>query len=455
MSDASSAGATSLTDSNTTVVDNDPGPDVSKASGDWNSTSTWSTGVPTPNSTVDIQAKNTVTLDQGAATVAQLTIADKGTLDILGPSLTATGGIVDNGSIIGAGAIEGAITGDGSIFASGGALELTNAVDSQGQGIDLQIGANATLKLDSTLGQSQALLSGDYATTVTFTTKGELDLTGEGSGSSGEITRFQANVYNFGAGDAIEVAGDAATDTVSYNARTGILSVSSAHGAAVLDEIYLNGNYTNGEFSLASKNGVDTITICFFAGTRIRTPDGEVAVETLKRGDLVLTTDGLAKPVTWLGRQTISTLFADPIRVWPIRVRAGALAENVPSRDLVLSPDHALFVDGALFHAAALVNGSSITREFKAPRVFVYYHVELEDHSLVYAENAPAETFIDNVDRLAFDNWAEHEALYPLGKTVEEMPYARGKSARQVPMRLRAALAERARSLGLLAADVA
>ena len=48
-------------------------------------------------------------------------------------------------------------------------------------------------------------------------------------------------------------------------------------------------------------------------------------------------------------------------------------------------------------------------RETNVPKVFTYYHVEIDDHSLIMAENTPAETFVDN-DRLNFDNWAEHEA---------------------------------------------
>ncbi len=55
--------------------------------------------------------------------------------------------------------------------------------------------------------------------------------------------------------------------------------------------------------------------ICFMAGTMIRTPNGEVAVETLKRGDLVLTNDGRSVPVDWLGIQTVSLRFADKMRV--------------------------------------------------------------------------------------------------------------------------------------------
>ena len=117
-----------------------------------------------------------------------------------------------------------------------------------------------------------------------------------------------------------------------------------------------------------------------------------------------MTSDGRSMPVSWIGRQSVSRVFADPLRVLPIRIKAEALGEGIPARDLLVSPDHALLIDDVLVQAGALVNGISIVRETQVPMEYTYYHVELDDHSLVLAENTPAETFVDNVDRLAFDN---------------------------------------------------
>jgi hypothetical protein len=55
----------------------------------------------------------------------------------------------------------------------------------------------------------------------------------------------------------------------------------------------------------------------------------------------------------------------------------------------------------------------------------------------------PAETFVDNADRLAFDNWDEHQAIYPEGKAIAEMPYPRAQSTRQLPQATRERLSRR------------
>lgn len=199
-----------------------------------------------------------------------------------------------------------------------------------------------------------------------------------------------------------------------------------------------------------------TVSIyCFYPGTMIATSNGEVAVEELSIGDMVVRHDGSASSIRWIGRNTVSLMFAGKMKSLPIRIKKDALAANVPSRDLLVSPDHAILVDGILAQAGALVNGTSIVREADVPSTFTYYHIELADHSLVMAENTPAESFIDNVDRANYDNWAEHEALYGDLPALVEMDLPRAKSQRQVPPATRKVLADRAVALGYSSVDSA
>jgi hypothetical protein len=195
-----------------------------------------------------------------------------------------------------------------------------------------------------------------------------------------------------------------------------------------------NGSAAPTIFGLTSGGAINGNTVCFMAGTSISVPAGAAAVETLGAGDWVVTTEGEHRQIRWLGRQTVSTRFSDPLRVLPIRIRQGAFGSGLPMRDLLVSPDHALLLDGVLVQAGALVNGLSITQESQVPEVFTYYHIELADHSLILAEGVAAETFVDNVDRLGFDNWDEHEALGLDMSSIVEMPVPRAQSRRQVPV---------------------
>ena len=201
----------------------------------------------------------------------------------------------------------------------------------------------------------------------------------------------------------------------------------------------------------AKLNGIvaEPIILCFLAGTMIKCPEGERAVETLAIGDLILTVDGRAVPVIWIGRQTIVTLFGPPEGRRPVCIAAGALGDNLPNRDLRVTADHALFIDGVLVNAGALVNGSTIRRISRAElgERFVTYHIETEKHEIVLAEGMAAETFIDNVTRKRFDNYAEYAALYDGDRVMEELPYPRAMSARQVPQSIRNRIASRGTAL--------
>jgi hypothetical protein len=142
---------------------------------------------------------------------------------------------------------------------------------------------------------------------------------------------------------------------------------------------------------------------CFRAGTRLCTPAGEVAVEELAVGDTVLTAKGVARQVIWIGdRRLDCRRHPDPRRVWPVRVQAGAFADGVPSRDVFLSPDHAVFVDGVLVPVRLLVNDATITQE-RAELVH-YFHIELESHDVLLAEGLAVESYLDTGNRRSFDS---------------------------------------------------
>jgi hypothetical protein len=147
------------------------------------------------------------------------------------------------------------------------------------------------------------------------------------------------------------------------------------------------------------------VLACFASATRIATPEGEVAVEALREGQQVLTASGETAPIVWLGHR-ISDCSAHPRpeEVWPVRIRAGAFGAKLPVRDLSLSPDHAVLVDGVLVPARYLVNGSTITRE-QVDEV-TYWHVELPAHGVLLAEGLPCESYLDTGNRAVFDHGA-------------------------------------------------
>jgi hypothetical protein len=172
-------------------------------------------------------------------------------------------------------------------------------------------------------------------------------------------------------------------------------------GDAVLDLL----DHAGFAGAIDDQGPTDQVNIsCFAAGTRILTATGEVPVEALQRGDRLVTTHGRKMiAVLWLGhRQIDCARHPRPGDAWPVRIKAGAFAQNVPHHDLLLSPDHAVFIGGTLIPSRHLINGTTILQ--RPVRQVTYFHFELPMHDAILAEGMPAESYLDTGNRLAFAN---------------------------------------------------
>ncbi|MEL6437908.1 MAG: Hint domain-containing protein [Cyanobacteria bacterium J06621_8] len=202
------------------------------------------------------------------------------------------------------------------------------------------------------------------------------------------------------------------------------------------------GNDTDGQSIRRSPDGSDTFAVatptpeCFLTGTRILTENGYKLVEDLKIGERVQTAEGKLELIKWIGHQTINpNQVTNSLRGYPVLIKAGALGNNLPHRDLFVSPDHSLWVDGLLINAGALVNDVSIIKT-EPQETFIYYHIELENHCLLLAEGTAAESYLPQKEnREEYDNYAEYEALYPQGSNLMLWPmdYPRISSWNKVP----------------------
>ncbi len=279
------------------------------------------------------------------------------------------------------------------------------------------LGASNTLELTS--GATAGTLSGlgtKYTgfQTVTIDSGASWTVAGTMTGIGG------TTIQGFNTHDTLNLTNlsFASGDTVNLDSGTDILTILSADGTTVLDTVHLAGNFTGDFFHLADNGNYGSYitedgTPCYCRGTLILTDKGEVAVEDLKIGDLLVTKSGAARPIRWIGTRSYNGRFAAGNRdILPVLIKADALGDNVPKRDLWVSPLHAMYLDGVLIPAMHLVNGTSIVQVESFDTV-EYFHLELDTHDVIVAEGALSESFIDDDSRAMFHNAPEYALLYP------------------------------------------
>jgi hypothetical protein len=126
----------------------------------------------------------------------------------------------------------------------------------------------------------------------------------------------------------------------------------------------------------------------------------------------VVTPLGGPRRIVWVGSRRVDCArHPKPETVWPVRIAAGAFGQNVPARDLYLSPDHAVFVNDVLVPVKLLINGATITQVKRA--TVRYYHVELPQHAVILAEGLPVESYLDTGDCENFHLGGETIRLFP------------------------------------------
>jgi hypothetical protein len=404
---------------------------------------------------------NDATLAAGSGT---LTLA--GGLSVAGSDDALSGAIVNDGVLVfapeGAAAINPYGAADfvnhGSVAITAGTL--TGTVDNFTNSGEFQSESNLSLAT-----------RGFFETTGTFASDGETTLTFGAGPSAGAIAAQQASLdvrgamsfatgtLTVGAGATLTLAGEsqitapafvndgtlilaAGTLTLATDAFTNVGSVVVDAGAT-LDlvlpaspsapnlgqvggagwiEIDPPGQTTTmvqaSALASATTDAPPTPPACFLAGTRIATEAGEIAVERLRPGMRVRTARGPYAPIIWIGERRIDCRrHPRPELTQPVRILAGAFAPGVPSRDLRLSPDHAIALrrpgatDRILVPVKCLQNGATIFQEDAAEAW--YFHVELPRHDVILAEGLAVESYLDTANRADFANGGVLTALYP------------------------------------------
>jgi len=369
------------------------------------------------------------TFSGGSFTTGTLTVGSGALLTLSGGTISDTGGgIVNSGTIKGAGTLGesgGSISGSGLVESSAGVLDIKSHVDST---VALQVGAAA----GSTTELEGSVASGGAATfDASPAGISTLDLHNAAALASFNGGGADLNNFDFIAGSATPTVveqidaetidfSDVASATLT-NGNTTITLFNSSHSA--LASFTLEGTLPTGTPFVDWKQDAGTGTdiflssvVCFAEGTRVLAADGEVAVEDLSEGDLVVTLRGdghILQPIKWIGYRRVDLGgHPHPVLAAPVRIRRGAFAEERPQRDLVVSPDHCLFIDGKLIPAKLLINGMTIVQELE-PRVVTYRHIELEQHAILLAEGLPTESYLDTGNRAYFSNSGLALVLHP------------------------------------------
>lgn len=148
---------------------------------------------------------------------------------------------------------------------------------------------------------------------------------------------------------------------------------------------------------------IENVIPCFTPGTTIATPKGERLVEDLREGDWIITRDNGIQEIRWIGRKEMSgkALVANA-HLKPILIRAGALGNGLPERDMLVSPNHPCLVasektqlyfeEREVLAAAKYLVGAEGIHQIDVMGT-AYIHFMFDRHEVVLSSGAWTESF--------------------------------------------------------------
>lgn len=195
--------------------------------------------------------------------------------------------------------------------------------------------------------------------------------------------------------------------------------------------------------------------VCFVRGTLIATDRGDVAVESLRPGDLVRTRDNGLQPLRWIGSQKVGPeLLGLFPALRPVRMAAGSLGADLPRRDLRVSQQHRMLVDSRIAERVlgapeVLVAAKHLT---EIPGIQIeqdsggveYFHLLFDRHEIIWAEGALTESLFTGPQALKSVGPAARAEIIALFPELSEprhqgqnpaRPLGQGRKARQLVAR--------------------
>ncbi len=164
-----------------------------------------------------------------------------------------------------------------------------------------------------------------------------------------------------------------------------------------------DGVVTFDDGSTMTFSEIENVIPCFTPGTLIATARGERPVEDLQVGDRIITRDNGIQEIAWVGHKQFQS--ADLVRnphLKPVLIKAGSLGNDLPERDMLVSPNHRLLVasdmtqlyfeESEVLAAAKHMVGSQGIHRVDVTQT-TYIHFMFERHEVVLSDGAWTESF--------------------------------------------------------------